>query len=139
MIEKIAEFLKLCPHLDGRVIGIGFLGEEMTSCSVETGKGASVLKRYTDGGCVKSQSFIFSLREAHTKEVETNLRATRLCTDIENWIAEQEELRNLPKLDAPKTAISIRLSNSFHLTRIETLDARYEAEIEVVWYDTNEN
>ena len=137
MVERIIAFLKNCPQLETRMINCGYLGETAGSCSLEAGKKIYEAKRYSDGARLMRRQFVLSIREEYSADFETNLRAHQSCGLIEAWIKQMNQIGFLPDLSGFGTATAISVLQGFRLVSAESLDAKYEAELEVEWYEEN--
>ncbi len=135
MVERLIVFLKGCPQLKDRLIACGYLGEFPGCCSLEMGKRVYESKRYADGGRLMKRHFVLALREIYSADNEENKRVAKLGTDIERWLSEMNRSGVLPDLSGFGTAVSISIVNGFRLMTAESLDARYEAEFEVEWFE----
>ena len=135
MVERLIEFLSECPVLEGRAINCGYLGDDAGSCSVEMGARVYEAKRYSDGARLMKRQFVLALREIYSQDVQTNLTAAGVCTEVERWIEEMNRAGKLPNLSGFGTAKAISVAQGFRLMSTESLDARYEAELELEWYE----
>lgn len=135
MVERLIEFLSECPQLKARGINCGYLGDDVGSCSVEMGARVYEAKRYSDGARLMKRQFVLALREIYSMDAQKNLAAAGVCGEVERWIEEMDRAGNLPKLSGFGTAKSISVVQGFRLMSAESLDARYEAELELEWYE----
>ena len=138
MVERMIAFLKNCPQLETRAINCGYLGETAGSCSLEAGKKIYEVKRYSDGARLMRRRFILNIREEYSADIETNLHAQKICSLIETWIKQMDRIGFLPEISGFGTATGISVLQGFRLVGAESLDAKYEAELELEWYEESE-
>ena len=135
MIAKVAEFLSGCPYLYGETVNINYLDKADGAISLGMSQKSVSLKEYSDGGALKGVFFILSLCKEFGPSFAENTRISENCESIENWVEEQNLKGNLPKLDGGREVVSIGVSKRFGLVHTNRIAARYEAEIEVIYYN----
>lgn len=134
MIIEVAKYLSACPHLAGRGVSVNYLDKEEASASLEMIKKRNTVREYADGGVLKAAVFTLALRENFGIGEDESARIAEKCQGIEKWIEEQNLKENLPVLAGAEIAVSVGVSKCFEIVRTDTLAARYEAEIEVIYY-----
>lgn len=134
MIIEVAKYLSGCPYMAGERVCVNYLGKEDASASLEMTKKRETVREYADGGILKAASFVLALRESFGIDEDESKRTAEKCQGIEKWIEEQNLKGNLPVLAGGEIAVSVGVSKCFEIVRTDTAMARYEAEIEVIYY-----
>lgn len=134
MITKIADFISGCPYLEGAYARVNCLDREVGSVSVEMTKNKRSVREYADGGGLEALTFVIALREGFDVGEAENRRIAEKCSLFEKWIEEQNINGCLPEFEDGRTVASVGLSSCFELARTDNISARYEAEIEVIYY-----
>lgn len=134
MIIEVAKYLSDCPCMAGERVCVNYLDKGDASASLEMTKSRETVREYADGGILKATNFVLALRESFGIDENESKRIAEKCQGIEKWIEEQNLKGNLPVLAGSESVISIGVSKCFEIVRTDTVTARYEAEIEVVYY-----
>ncbi len=132
MISSLARYISDCPYLDGEKVNVNYLKKENASISLEMTKERSLIREYADGGTLKGITFVLALRMPFIES--EGVRNSEKCQKIEKWIEEQNSKGCLPKLNGTETVISLRLKKGFAPGGVYGNFARYEAEIELIYY-----
>lgn len=134
MILKIAKFLSACPYLMGERINVNFLAQSDAAVSIMMTQTRKTVKEYADGGRLDAAVFVLALRESFGVDDSENKRIAEKCSNIERWIEEQSLSGSLPELAKDEAMAAIGIVKSFHMVRTDSMSARYEAELEVIYY-----
>lgn len=134
MIEKTAEYLSQCPFLDGTAVKVNYLSEKPFAASLRMKSASPVVKRYADGGQVCECRFALELREVYCSADNENIAAAQRCRDIEGWLASQNSAGIFPELGVGEQPLSLTVERSFEIVHIGNVDARFEAELSLIYY-----
>lgn len=134
MIEETAKYLSLCPQLADCGVRINYLDEKPLSCALKMKSSEPVLKKYSDGGVVGETRFVLALRQEYTGVTSDNKRAAKRCEMIEQWIDKQSRKGFYPQLEDGSVPLSLAVVKTFEVTSTGGIDARFEAEIRLVFY-----
>lgn len=134
MIEKIAEFFSTCPELSESSIMINYLDKEPFSATLIMCGEDTLETEYTDGGQIRRAKFILAIRQEYSGANSRNSLAAKRCGEIERWIKVQDARRNLPQIDSLRRVLSVSVEKGFEITQTGSMDARFEAEIKVVYF-----
>lgn len=134
MLEKTAKYLSECPCFEGVRVRVNYLDGKPLSAALKMKSGAPVVKRYADGGLVCECRFILEVRQTYCGAETENVTAAKRCEEIESWIRTQSDNGNLPQLSGGMTPFSLEVARSFEITHIGNVDAKFEAELGLVYY-----
>lgn len=134
MIAQLKEYLSQCPALDGLKIRINYLGGESGACSLEMVSTQTVVKEYADGGMLCGRDFVFAIRQEYSEADISNRVAAERCQQVENWIREQNDTGNLPQIGQGINPLSIEVAKSFSIASVNSVDARYEMQLRLIYY-----
>ena len=93
----IGEFLVTCPLLKNGKVTLDYIKEKPQSYSIDETPVEPVLNNFRDGGRRLQVQFDFSI-QANFNVLE-NIKNSKFCDDLINWIEEQNNKDNLPKID----------------------------------------
>lgn len=96
-IELIKEFIETCPYLKSGKVNVDYIKDEPQSYSIEETPATTVLMQFADGGVRKQILFNFSI-QANFSVLE-NIKNSKFCDDFTEWIEEQNNKGNLPKIN----------------------------------------
>ncbi len=135
MLKQTADFIETCPYLGGQPVNVNYLDKGEASVSLEQLPRLRSVREYSDGGALKGQSFVIALNEAFGTGEEDSVLISQKCQSIEKWLEEQNLSGNLPVLGDGAVAVSLGVTKQFAPVRTNGISARYEAEIEVIYYN----
>ena len=93
----ISEFLETCPLLNNGKVTLEYIKEKAQSYSIDETPVEPVLNYFKDGGRRLQIQFDFSI-QANFSVLE-NIKNSKFCDDLINWIEEQNNKDNLPKIN----------------------------------------
>ena len=96
-MELIKEFLETCPLLKKGKVNLDYIKEQPQSYSVDETPVDPVLNEFRDGGRRLQIQFDFSI-QANFSVLE-NIKNSMFCDKITNWVYEQNQIGNLPKIN----------------------------------------
>lgn len=96
-IELIKEFIETCPLLKNGKVNVDYIKDKPQSYSIDETPATTVLIQYPDGGSRNQILFDFSI-QASFSALE-NIKNSKFCDDFTEWIKEQDNKENLPKMD----------------------------------------
>ena len=132
MVARLAEYISLCPYLEGSKLRVNYLDKEIGSASLEMATEQKTLRNYADGGRLERMVFVLALREGFGMGDFENQRAVMKCKEIEKWIEKEPWEESAAEIVEDSLLVWAKLLKPFRLVRTEGSFARYEAEIEVV-------
>jgi len=133
MINEMMEFLSLCPFLDGKEINVNYLDHTDKAIMLEPEGKRQVLRRYADGGLLKSALFRLVIRRPFCPDISENKKLANELGLIEKWIEEQNLNGNLPIIRDARRSVSVGVAKCFEITKTDRNSARYEAKIELIY------
>lgn len=107
-------------------LNVDYLGDDPEQYSIEVVPCKTVLKQYVDGSAKCQYLFIFASRENYSPDESINMANLEFYERLEDWIAEQNINRKLPKLPDGCTAQSIKVLSSGYVMNNDTKTARYQ-------------
>ena len=126
IIDSIREYILACPFLENWRVNINYLNVAM-SYSIDPLPADPIIKRYTDGSCVKQYLFAFTSKEEFDGDARTGIENSGFYQKFEEWLDEQNCAGKLPVLENPKhTPVSIDVVQSGYLYDAETDLAQYQ-------------
>ena len=96
-IELIKEFIETYPLLKNGKVNVDYIKDEAGSYSIDETPATTILTQFADGGSRNQILFDFSI-QASFSALE-NIKNSKFCDDFTAWIKEQNNKRNLPKID----------------------------------------
>lgn len=132
-MQKIKEYIETCPLLDGDIINVDYLDDEVYSYSIDRTPTQPKVQKFIDGfGGKKQVTFDFTVTAPLSSMVVANLANSKFGEDFVDWIETQQRLRNLPDIDG---AFSIECTSpSYVLQKTETT-AIYIIQINFTYYE----
>lgn len=96
-IQLIKEFIEICPLLKNGKVNVDYIKDKPQSYSIDETPSTTTLKPYIDGGSRNQILFDFSI-QASFSALE-NIKNSKFCDDFTEWIKEQDNKGNLPKIE----------------------------------------
>ncbi|MEG2428598.1 MAG: hypothetical protein RSB58_09250 [Clostridium sp.] len=91
-----------------------------------------IYKKYADGGSIKQFQFALMSKEAYDGDARTGIANSGFCQFFEEWIEENNEIDNLPKL-ATYDAIRMDVLLSGYLFSTEADLGRYQIQCRLIY------
>ncbi len=134
MLVKMKDYLAECPELSAMEMCVNYLAENEGSASIEMWGNRENIREYADGGIMKSVIFTLAIRGSFGLSQPENREISDKCQKIENWVEEQNLKGNLPELEGEMHSVSVGISKCFRIVKTHDFSARYEAQIELIYY-----
>lgn len=96
-MELIKEFIETCPYLKKGKVNVDYIKDKPQSYSIDETPVDPVLQNFLDGGRRLQIQFDFSI-QANFSVLE-NIKNSKFCDDLTDWIYEQNKQENLPKIE----------------------------------------
>lgn len=138
MMENVRKFICGCPHLREGKLNVDYLGAEPTEYTVRRVAADEVLKQYADGGKLKKLVFTFHSREWMGRTVADQLQLAEFYEQFGDWIAEKNDMGELPELGERKIAQSIRVTKAGALQDQAGDSAKYQMECTLIYFEGGE-
>ena len=97
-IELIKEFIETCPYLNNGKIDVDYLKEDINSYAIVQATTTPVITKYRGGGSIRQIAFDFVVQAPISSRNIENLANSKFGEDFMNWIEEQDDNKNLPKI-----------------------------------------
>ena len=97
-MELIKEFIETCPYLSNGKIEVDYLKGDINSYAIVQAPTTPVLTKYKGGGSIRQIAFDFVVQAPISSKNIENLVNSKFGEDFINWIEEQDDNRNLPKI-----------------------------------------
>lgn len=130
-IELIEEFIETCPYLKNGKIDVDYLKGDINSYSIITSQLEPILTKYRGGGSLRQIGFDFIVQAPASSRNIDNLANSKFGENFINWIEEQDDKRNLPKI--PNVQHIQCISPSYILQRTST-QATYAIQMKCTYY-----
>lgn len=142
MIGAIRTYLKPCPCFDGlKEMGIDFLSNDANVASIDRTPIQPLKNEKISGTKLKQVSFTLKVKLNHSDELKQQIENSDFLEDFEDWLEEQNDLKNFPKFKENKKVTKIYVSSSNYLLTIDpTLrKAIYQVQIIVEYEKKDKN
>lgn len=97
-IELIQEFFEQCPLMKNGKIVADYLGNDINEYAIIKSSAPPIVTNYRGGGSIRQIAFDFVVQAPISTRNIDNLANSKFGEDLENWIEEQDDIRNLPKI-----------------------------------------
>lgn len=142
MIGAIRTYLKECTCFnDLKEMGIDFLSNDANVASIERTPIQPLKNEKISGTKLKQVSFALKVKLNHNDELKQQIENSDFLEDFEDWLEEQNDMKNFPKFKENKKVNKIYVSSSNYLFAIEpTLrKAIYQVQIIVEYEKKDKN
>lgn len=133
LIECIRNYILRFPELKDGYLLVDILGDKPIEYTIETVPCAPVVRKYTDGSCMKQFLFIFASREFFSEDVAQNIENLGFYEKFEDWIKEQNDEGILPDLGADREPVSIEVLTGGYAFEADTNSARYQIQLRLTY------
>ncbi|MBR2284568.1 MAG: chloramphenicol resistance protein [Ruminococcus sp.] len=133
IIESLRDYIMRFPELKDGCLLVDFLGNEPIEYTIEPVPCDPVIKKYTDGSCVKQFLFLFASREFFSEEIAVNLSNLSFYEQFEDWIDSQNDEGILPDLGNGREPVSIEVMTRGYAFAADTNTARYQIQLRLLY------
>lgn len=130
-MELIKEFIETCPYLNNGKIDVDYLKEDVNSYAIVQATTTPIVTKYRGGGSIRQIAFDFVVQASISSKNIDNLANSKFGEDFMEWIEEQDDNRNLPKI--PNIQHVQCTSPSYILQRTNT-QATYIIQMNCTYY-----
>ncbi len=99
--ELIKEFMETCPLLKGGKVNVDYIEDKIDRYSIDETPNTTVIQKFTDGGSRRQITFNFSISAPF--DVLENIKNSKFCDDIMEWVEIQDFNRNYPKIEGAES------------------------------------
>lgn len=131
--ESIREYILGFPELKDGCLLVDFMGNEPIEYTIEPIPCEPIIKRYTDGSCMKQFLFLFASREYFSEDIAVNLGNLEFYEKFEDWIEEQNDNGILPDLGESRDPVSIEVTSRGYAFSADTNTARYQVQLKLTF------
>lgn len=126
IIESVRDFILTCPFLENWHVNIDYLNIPM-SYSIDPLPADPIVKRYTDGSCVKQFLFAFTSKDEYDGDARTGIENSGFYQRFEEWLEAKNLKKEFPILENPKQIpVGIHTIQSGYLYDAETDLGQYQ-------------
>lgn len=131
-LAEIKEFIETCPLLDGNKINVDYLKDDVYSYSIDRTPSNPNQEKFVDKGGRKQITFDFTVTAPISSQSIVNLQNSQFGEDFVEWITEQNEKRNLPKING---AFSIECTSPSYVLQKTQTTAIYIIQMLFIYYE----
>jgi len=131
--ESIREYILGFPELKDGCLLVDFMGNEPIEYTIEPIPCEPIIKRYTDGSCMKQFLFLFASREYFSEDIAVNLGNLEFYEKFEDWIEEQNDNGILPDLGESRDPVSVEVTSRGYAFSADTNTARYQVQLKLTF------
>lgn len=131
--ESIRNYIMDCPDLKDGCLLVDFLGDKAVEYTIEPIPCDPVVKKYTDGSCIKQFLFIFASREYFSEDVNLCLDNLGFYEKFEAWIELQNDEGIFPELDGEREPFSLEIVTKGYAFSAEADTARYQIQLRLLY------
>lgn len=133
MIKAIRNYFLNCDFLEaGAMLGIDYLGDKKVSYSINVEPTNPVIRRYADGGSIKSVNFTFLSREYYSPSSSENADNLKFFERLQGWIKENNKKDVLPVL-TDGNPIEVEVLTNGYLMDASSEDAQYMIQLRLIY------
>ena len=133
IVECIRDYILRFPELKDGYLLVDILGDKPIEYTIETVPCEPVIRKYTDGSCMKQFLFIFASREFFSEDVAQNIENLGFYEKFEDWIKEQNDEGILPDLGDDREPVSIEVLTGGYAFEADTNTARYQIQLRLTY------
>lgn len=142
MIGAIRTYLKECTCFDDlKEMGIDFLSNDANVASIDRTPIQPLKNEKISGTKLKQASFTLKVKLNHSDELKQQIENSDFLEDFEDWLEEQNDLKNFPEFKENKKVTKIYVSSSNYLLAIDPSlrKAIYQVQIIVEYEKKDKN
>lgn len=130
-MELIKEFIETCPYLNKGKIDVDYLKDDINSYAIVQATTTPVVTKYRGGGSIRQIAFDFVVQAPISSRNIDNLANSKFGEDFMSWIEEQDDNRNLPKI---QNAQHIQCTSPSYILQRTNTQATYIIQMNCTYY-----
>lgn len=134
IVESLSEYFLDCPLLKDGYFHVDFLGPDPVEYTLEVLTCDPIVKRYVNGDTLRRYLFAFGSREYYSADRVQNIENIAFYEALSDWVEEQNRLENFPELPGELAPEELRAVSSGYLFDETMESARYQIQIELIYY-----
>lgn len=134
IVESLSEYFLDCPLLKDGYFHVDFLGPDPVEYTLEVLTCDPIVKRYVNGDTLRRYLFAFGSREYYGADRVQNIENIAFYEALSDWVEEQNRLENFPELPGELAPEELRAVSSGYLFDETMESARYQIQIELIYY-----
>lgn len=134
IIESLSEYFLRCPLLKDGYFHVDFLGPDPVEYTLEVLPCDPIVKRYVNGDTLRRYLFAFGSREYYSADRTQNIENIAFYEEMSDWVEEQTHMEDFPKLPEGLYPEGLRTVSSGYLFDESMENARYQIQIELIYY-----
>lgn len=134
IVESLSEYFLACPLLKDGYFHVDFLGPDPVEYTLEVLTCDPIVKRYVNGDALRRYLFAFGSREYYSADRVQNTENIAFYEALSDWVEEQNRLENFPELPGELAPEELRAVSSGYLFDETMESARYQIQIELIYY-----
>ena len=131
--ESLRDYILAFPELKDGCLLVDFMGDKPVEYTIDTVPCDPIIKKYTDGSCMKQFLFVFASREFYSEDIAVNLGNLEFYEQFEDWIKEQNDNGILPDLGDDREPVSVEVTTRGYAFEADTNSARYQIQLRLVY------
>ena len=133
IVECIRNYILRFPELKDGYLLVDILGDKPIEYTIETVPCEPVIRKYTDGSCMKQFLFIFASREFFSKDIAQNIENLGFYEKFGDWIREQNDSGIFPELGEGREPVSIEVLTGGYAFEADTNTAQYQIQLRLTY------
>ncbi len=134
LAECIRNFVMTFPELKDGCLMLDYLGDKAVEYSIEAVPCDRIVRKYTDGGCVKQFLFLFASRELYNADINQLIANSAFYEKFEDWVLHTDMQLLNSFLDGRK-AVSLEILTGNYLYDASFSAARYQIQLKLIYED----
>ncbi|MCI8575772.1 MAG: hypothetical protein HFI09_04810 [Bacilli bacterium] len=142
MIGAIRTYLDECPFFNNlKAIGVDFLSNDANIASIDRTPIKPLINGKISGAKIKQASFTLRVKLNHSDELKQQIENSDFLEDFEDWLEEQNDIKNFPIFKKNKKVTNIYVSSSNYLLSIDPAlrKAVYQVQIIIEYEKKDKN
>lgn len=134
IVESLSEYFLDCPLLKDGYFHVDFLGPDPVEYTLEVLTCDPIIKQYVNGDTLRRYLFAFGSREYYSADRVQNIENIAFYEELSDWIEQQDRLGHFPELPGELAPEELRAVSSGYLFDETMESARYQIQIELIYY-----
>ena len=134
IIQGVSDYFLNCPLLKDGVFRVDALGTEPVEYTIETGISDPIIERYVDGSSERQFQFQFGSREFYSMDRLQNIDNSTFYEELAEWVEEQSNAQNLPRLEGDKRAEAVVCLSPGYLLNQDASTCRFQIQLQLQYY-----
>lgn len=132
--DGLYQYFKSCSLLQDNRLNFNYQGIAPSEYTIQLIPGGPPLRKYVSGSARKEKLFYISSNESYSGDAVVNIENSTWYEKFEQWINEQNRLKNFPQVPEGATVLRIECLTDGYMLSADEKNAHYQIQLKLTYF-----